>query len=220
MGGQAMGGQAMGGQAMGEQAMGGQAMGGQAMGGENDPNLARIDSLIINEIDYDQPNIDDVEFIEIFNPTLSAVDLDRVEIHLISQSRSNVYQIHQIGLLLREQGYVSTLLESNQYLVMGSQRILDASPLSSLKLNIGEENLIQNGPNDGLLLINQGTSTLLDSISYEGFVDEVSEGMEGASRDNDTGSLSRCMNGQDQDQNHLDFVQTPSPTPGASNSCP
>ena len=85
---------------------------------------------------------------------------------------------------------------------------------------VGEENLIQNGPNDGLLLIDQTTSTLLDSISYEGFVDEVSEGTEGADRDNDTGSLSRCMNGQDQNQNHLDFISTPSPTPGALNVCP
>ena len=179
-------------------------------------------SIVINEIDYDQPNSDQTEFIELFNPTSSPIDLANVEIDLISlgnQSQYVIYQTYAVGTLLQEQGF-STLLDANQYLVLGSQDILDATPQPSIPLYIGDENLIQNGPADGLILIDVTTSTVLDAVSYEGYIDGVSEGMEGADRDNGEGSLSRCSGNQDQNQNHLDFVQTLNISPGARNVCP
>ena len=49
-------------------------------------------TIVINEIDYDQPGTDTAEFIELYNSGLSPVSLDNFAIELINGSNSSSYR--------------------------------------------------------------------------------------------------------------------------------
>ena len=78
-------------------------------------------------------------------------------------------------------------------------------------------------------MLNDGQATLVDGLSYEGYMPGVSEGGpdDAYLTDLATGpmSLGRCPDGADTDVNESDFwsfdaASSSGPSPGSPNSCP
>ena len=163
--------------------------------------------LVINEIDYDQAGADTAEFVEVFNPNPSAVDLADYRIELINGSNGRRYG-----------SYAATgRLEAGAYLVIGDQAVIDATSAATVTLPLKSGGL-QNGP-DAVRIVEAATGRVLDGVHYREAVSGIGEGAP-APRD-DTGSptsISRCPDGFDSDDNGADFA-TMTPTPGAANAC-
>jgi uncharacterized protein len=168
-------------------------------------------AVVINEIDYDQPGTDTGEFIELLNTGSSPVSLDGYTIQLVNGANNSIYKtITTIPTGI-------TLGPGQYYVICGDDTVvpgcqLDVSPNSDL---------IQNGSPDALSLLLNGT--VVDSLSYEGDVPGNTEGtgVSTANAENNNSpnlSLSRCPNGNDSNNNSLDF-KTAAPTPGGSNNC-
>ena len=167
--------------------------------------------LVINEVDYDQVNTDAAEYIEIYNPSAGAVSLIGKSLVLINGSDNTAYATIDLG--------PATSLASHQYLVVAGAMVTVTLPAK--KLDPGwTTNAIQNGPPDGIALIDTATTTLIDAFSYEGpitmaalpgFANPVSL-VEGTMlpvnvADSNTldGSLCRSPNGQDTDNASADW---------------
>lgn len=164
--------------------------------------------LKINEIDYDQPGADGAEFIEVLNTGDTAVSLDGVELALINGSGGDTYR----SIALPD----ATLAAGEHYVVCGS-----ATAVANCDHELGQaENLIQNGPDAVSLLVD---GSLVDSIAYEGAVPGAGEGdpvpVDQADSSTGPGSLNRCPNGADTDDNATDVIFRIIPTPGGPNAC-
>jgi hypothetical protein len=167
-------------------------------------------SLIINEVDYDQPSIDTAEFIEIYNFGTSSVNMNTAILVLVNGSTSMPYDTIF---------FPSAVVASGDYYVIcGSGGNV---PNCDFMLP-GTSDIIQNGSPDAILLYDIAESVILDRLSYEGDVPAMTEGagvptnMADNNNDNMV-SLSRVPNGSDTDDNSLDFQLTTS-TPGEQNS--
>jgi len=82
-------------------------------------------------------------------------------------------------------------------------------------------NFIQNGAPDAVGLRN-GAGELVDAVSYEGDTGApYTEGSGSGLEDNPsgTGSIARCPDGADTNQNNVDFIFTGIVTPGSGNEC-
>jgi len=166
-------------------------------------------TLVINEIDYDQPGTDTGEFIELTNTGNSPVDLSAFTVELVNGNGGGAAVYNTIAL-------PSVSLAPGDYFVICGNAAnvlncdLDTAP---------DSNLIQNGAPDAVALM-QG-STVIDTVSYEGdTADPYTEGSgDGLS---DTGGeaymgISRLPDGFDSDQNYLDFAYV-CVTPGTANT--
>jgi hypothetical protein len=176
--------------------------------------------LVINEVDYDQPTVDGdndaAEFIEIFNAGPAAVDLTGITLYLINGSTNAEYDSFEL----------TGTLGSLEYLVIADDGVAVAGGATTISLGAGGSQ-IQNGP-DGIALYDTTTSTLIDALSYEGALENVSFGpasgvslVEGSMLTvRDEGdpmeSLARSPNGVDTDDASTDWVLA-TPTPGAAN---
>ncbi|MBT8439555.1 MAG: lamin tail domain-containing protein [Gammaproteobacteria bacterium] len=161
-------------------------------------------AVVINEVDYDQPGTDTSEFIELFNSSSSAVLLDNYFIDLVNGSNSSSYRTIDLS------GYS---IDANGYFVMCG----DASLVANCNHSFTSTNSwFQNGSPDAVALYEN--SNLLDSLSYEGELQPLSEGTILAISDNNTDiiSISRIPNGLDSDSNATDF-QLGCITPGSAN---
>ena len=170
--------------------------------------------VVINEIDYDQPGQDTLQFIELFNDGDGAIELGPLVAELVNGENGEVYAT----IALADAGLS---LAQAAYLVVGTQQTLDGIPegTSSIAIDAGS---IQTGP-DGLRIRNADTGVVLDSMSYEGRIEGITEGNPAGedSGDVDVFSLSRCPNGADGNDNETDFAGIASRTPGAANApCP
>ena len=167
-------------------------------------------SLVINEVDYDQPGEDNAEFIEIYNPTSQAVDLSTVAVELLNgSSGGQVY--HTVAL-----SSVATELPSNAFLVLYQGAVMVPNEVLQGSLMAS----IQNGAPDGIRLVNTQTNEVIDALSYEGETEGLSEGgVAPTESDLGDGSLARCVDGADRDNNAEDFTFTTTPTPGTANQC-
>jgi predicted extracellular nuclease len=166
-------------------------------------------TIVINEIDYDQPGTDSAEFLEIKNVGSSTVTLGGTAIQLVNGSGASVYNT----IDLPDQN-----LAPGEYFVICANALtvdncdLDASP---------DTNFIQNGSPDAAALIFLPSAEIVDTVSYEG--DTAAPYTEGSgvgladSSEPDEG-ISRCPDGTDTDQNDVDLT-TAAITPGAMNSC-
>ncbi len=176
---------------------------GQSFGGTPVPRL------VINEIDYDQPGTDAAEFVEILNAGGSAVDLAGWTLQLVNGSNDLPYNtIDLTGSSIAPGDYF--VVCANPATVANCD--LDASP---------DTNLVQNGAPDAVALLFDGA--VVDSVSYEGDTAAPYTEGSGAGLADDpfgTGSISRCPNGTDTNQNNVDLAFTPTITPGAENVCP
>ena len=172
-------------------------------------DLAPLPVLPINEVDYDQPGADTAEFVELFNAGPSAIWLAGFELQAINGADGGTLW----SASLADAG---ASLASGQYLVIGDTAVVSILPAGILTMT--SPGSIQNGAPDALRLVRVADGAIVDAVSYEGTVPGASEG---GSAGNDTGdgSLSRCPNGQDTDDNSADFSKQTS-TPGITNACP
>ena len=172
------------------------------------PAGAQSTTLVINEIDYDQPGTDSAEFVEIKNVSGASMDLGTWELRLVNGTGGGASVYHTVDL-------PAVTLGAGDYFVVCANAAtvancdLDASP---------DTNFIQNGAPDAVALFND--ATLVDTVSYEGDTGApLTEGSGAGLEDAPTPDLgiSRFPDGVDTDQNNVDL----SPrciTPGDSNT--
>ena len=113
-------------------------------------------SLVISEVDYDQPSTDDAEFLELRNISGSAINLGPYAVELVNGNTGGavVYQTIDLPDV--------TLAAGDHYVVCAN-----AATTANCDLDVlPDSTLIQNGAPDatGLRL----GSTLVDALSYEG----------------------------------------------------
>jgi len=164
-------------------------------------------NLVINEIDYDQPGTDTAEFVEIRNNGDASADLNGWTLTLINGNGTVVYATFDLS------GHT---LSAGDYFVICA----DTATVANCDLDVSPDtNLIQNGSPDAVALSFNGQ--LIDAVSYEGdtgapYTEGSGIGLEDPGA---AGSISRCPDGADTNQNNVDLVFTASSTPGAENGC-
>ena len=162
--------------------------------------------VVINEVDYDQTGSDDAELVEVLNAGPCSVALDAFEVELVNGNDSEVYGRYPLG-------DVASYLDPGNVLVLA-----DANVLAELPADVPAQALrasgLQNGP-DVVRLISGGL--VVDSLAYGGELPGLGEGMP-AVEDPGEGSLGRCPNGFDSQDNARDFTLG-QPSPGAANVC-
>ena len=165
-------------------------------------------SLVINEVDYDQPSTDATEFIEIYNRSPIAHNLDNVTVVLMNGSTNPAASYATFDL-------PNVTLHPGDYFVICANAAL--TPNCDLDVS-PDTNLIQNGAPDAIVLFIDGV--LSDMVSYEGDANPYFEtsgvGLVDTGADLLLG-LSRHPDGNDTDVNNLDFYVR-CITPGAANS--
>jgi cysteine-rich repeat protein len=173
-------------------------------------------TLVINEVDYDQPSMDTAEFIELKNISGSSINLDTYELHLMNGANNPATVYETINLPDINVG------PGDYYVVCGNSANvpncdLDVSPNTDLIQNAGP-------PADAVALYNG--VTFVDTVSYEGNVPGYTEPEAGlgavedpGTSGNDSRGLSRCPDGQDTNNNNYDFT-VKNITPGSVNACP
>ncbi|HET6592031.1 MAG TPA: lamin tail domain-containing protein, partial [Xanthomonadales bacterium] len=166
--------------------------------------------LVINEIDYDQAGTDTAEFVELKNAGSGPINLGGFVLQLVNGNGGGAAIYDTIAL-------PSVSLAAGDYFVVCA----NAATVPNCDLDDGPDtNFIQNGAPDAVGL-RDGSGTLVDAVSYEGNSGApYTEGSGAGLEDNPlSGSISRCPDGIDINQNNVDFVFTETPTPGAANAC-
>lgn len=167
-------------------------------------------SLVINEVDYDQPGTDYDEFIEVYNRGTGPADLSNVVLELWNGSGTAIYDTINLSA-------AGSTLPAGGYLVVGTSTVVANLPGGVMSVTFSStDNNVQNGGSNGDgILLRDGTTTL-DSLSYEAIITGLTEGTNHAGEESDSDSLSRVPNGNDTDENDDDFVKQ-APTPGTAN---
>ncbi|MGK0358951.1 MAG: hypothetical protein ACI9U2_001245 [Bradymonadia bacterium] len=165
-------------------------------------------ALVINEVEVEEPGSDTEEYIEIRNNGLQDAVLAEYTLEFVNGSNGQIYQT--IGLDAAMPGP----LAPGRLLVLAAPALLASLPdgVVSGVLPFSP----QNGP-DGLRIMHV-SGTVTDSMSYEGPIDGWTEGTPAPDDAEDSG-LSRCPDGNDTNDNGIDFRQSPN-TIGAPNLCP
>ena len=177
-------------------------------GGVCEGNVGPLPDFVINEIDYDQPGSDTAEFVELYNSGTEPITLAHFEMARINGSNNTEYGTTSLG-------DAGATLAPGQYLVVGSTSVVSSLPPGVLSITLVGS--IQNGAPDGISIVRIADDAVVDSMAYEGTMSSAGEGGS-AGTDAGDGSLSRCPNGADTDDNSADFVSADS-TPGESNDC-
>jgi predicted extracellular nuclease len=169
---------------------------------------ASTHAVVINEIDYDQPGSDAVEFIEIFNPDINPVSLDGYTLDLLNGTNGSAYKSFVLTGLT---------IEANGYLVICG----DSLSVANCNIDIASSNWIQNGSSDGDAVALFSEGTIVDAIAYEGIGGNLGSYAEGnsftaADSNNISMSIARLPNGFDSDHNSEDFSSA-CITPGSAN---
>ena len=164
-------------------------------------------SLVINEVDYDQPSADATEFLELKNVSGGAINLDPYRVELTNGSSAGAVYL--------------TVDLPDVTLAAGDYYVVCANPSTTANCDLdggADTNLIQNGAPDGLRLMLG--SDAVDALSYEGDTAGSTEGsgvgLEDTAAEGE--SLSRCADGADSDINNADFSLR-AISPGAANDC-
>lgn len=180
-------------------------------------------SLVINEVDYDNPaSLDTMEFVEIYNTAPTPVDLSGVALVLVNGNNGDEYRRVDLG--------PAGVLAPGAYLVVHDGAV--SLPAGTLELTFASctDTCIQNGAPDGVALIDTAGAVLIDALSYEGSITEAHiagfpapvslvEGTATTAIDaNTAGSLVRLPNGSDTDDANADWALSVAPTPGAANT--
>lgn len=179
-------------------------------------------SLLLNEVDYDQPGTDTQEFIEIHNPGTGAVSLAGMSLVLVNGATSTEYASIDLSAV--------GSLPAGGYLVVHSLTTTIAPGALSHPFPAGQDN-IQNGAPDAIALIDMANGLLIDALSYEGPVTAaqilgvpgtlnlVEGAPTAAADDNVTGGLVliRSPNGANTGNDASDWTTSTPPTPGSAN---
>ncbi|MBL7954706.1 MAG: lamin tail domain-containing protein [Flavobacteriales bacterium] len=166
------------------------------------PSCDPLPTLVVNEVDYDQPSTDTQEFIELKNVGAFPVSLDGLELLMINGSGDAQYLAVALS---------NVTLAAGDYYVVGSASVpnVDQTAFTS--------NSLQNGNPDGIILRTTG-GIIIDQMSYGGSMSTT----EGTGTTTDLGgvagvSISRVPDGNDTDDNSLDFIRGCA-TPGVANT--
>lgn len=177
-----------------------------------------VGALVINEVNYDNPDSDVAEYIEIYNGSSSAVDLAGYELLLVNGNNNGVYsEISLAG---------AGTLASGQFLVVAPGGVNVPAEALSVDLPAQAGGAIQNGAPDGIALVS--ATEVLDLLVYEGSMPSVNLGSSYGTVDfgdgtalvdsnSSVGSLSRKIDGVDNGDLSADWAFTPLLTPGAPN---
>ncbi|MBL7952327.1 MAG: lamin tail domain-containing protein [Flavobacteriales bacterium] len=166
-----------------------------------------LPSLVINEVDYDQPSDDLAEFVEILNTGAAPVDLNGLKLVLVNGTNNTAYAPNiTLG---------NVILAAGDYYVVGSANVpnVDLVVFNST-LPVNANLAMQNGAPDGVRLTT-AANIVIDQMSYEGAMAST----EGTTAPTDNGNalgLSRVPDGTDSNDNSVDFILT-CLTPGATN---
>ncbi len=154
-------------------------------------------TLVINEIDYDQPSTDAAEFVEIKNVSGAPIDLDPYSLVFINGSGGAAYDTIDLP---------AVALAAGDYFVVCA----NAATVANCDLDDGPDtNFIQNGSPDAVALVLAGT--VVDTVSYEGdtvapYTEGTGAGLEDPSATgSDNLGLSRFPDGVDTDINNVDL---------------
>jgi predicted extracellular nuclease len=168
-------------------------------------------TLVINEVDYDQPSTDTAEFFELKNVSGSAINLDSYSVEFVNGNAGGALLYQTIDL-------PDVSVAAGDYYVVCA----NAATTANCDLDVSpESNLIQNGSPDAVGLRLSGT--LVDALSYEGNTGAPYTEGSGSGLEDDPSlankGLSRCPDGFDTDHNNSDFGYRDI-SPGAANACP
>jgi hypothetical protein len=176
--------------------------------------------LVINEVDYDQAGTDTREYVELLNTGGSPINLAGLELVLVNGSNNTIY-----GMVDLSPG---DSLAPGQYLVIAGTSV-DVDDAALHIDPVWSQDELQNGPTDGIALIDRVTLTLIDALSYEGSITNVTfEGfaapvslVEGTAldptvADANTGNGSLCRAG-DTDNAATDWTVCATASPGRAN---
>jgi uncharacterized protein len=167
------------------------------------PASAQSTTLVINEVDYDQPSTDAAEFLEIKNVSTSAIDLDPYQLRFVNGNGGANYLTVNLP---------AVNLAGGDYFVVCA----NAATTPNCDQDITPDtNLIQNGNPDGVVIEN--AAGIADGLAYGGAMAGVGEGAT-AITDTDTlgRGIARIPDGCDTNDNSVDFARADI-TPGASN---
>lgn len=183
-------------------------------------------SLVINEVDYDNPGATDTaEFVEILNTAPTAANLAGLALVLVNGNDNAEYRRVDLG--------AAGTLPAGGYLVVHAGALPLPAGTLSLTFPGCSDGCIQNGAPDGVALIDSASHTLIDALSYEGGIAAAAIGgfaapvslVEGtplsvgvADSNSVDGSLIRNPNGTDTDDANSDWTFSAAPTPGAANT--
>ncbi len=159
-------------------------------------------SVVINEVDYDQPGGDAAEFIELRNNNTEAIDLDLFSVEFVDGNGGAVYLTIDLP---------AVSLAPGDYYVICQDGLTVPNCDLLLSGNIQDET-------DAIRLLWNGIT--IDALSYEGDVAGAVEGSGSGLEDVEAVigvGLSRNPDGSDTDQNNVDF-QLACITPGGANS--
>ena len=154
--------------------------------------------VVINEVDYDQPDIDNAEFIELKNIGTTPFDMSTIAVRLFNGSST-------IGIVYKS--YFSDtwpMLEPGAYFTLCGDSTAGCDALLTPATNA-----IQNGTTDAIVLILRSDSSFLDRLSYEGTLAGYAEGTGTTAADDNTNanrSIGRFPDGMDTDDNDADFI--------------
>lgn len=161
-----------------------------------------LPSLVINEIDYDQPGTDNQEFIELKNTGQQPLALRDFMLELYNGSTQSPYD---------EFALPDVWLPAQDYFVVCFSE-------SVPNCDLHRSGSIQNGGTapDGVLLTQN--DVIVDALTYEGTLPGITEGSGAILEDDgaDRTSLSRFPDGVDSQDNSRDFTLVCS-TPGTPN---
>ena len=172
------------------------------------PASAQSTTLVINEIDYDQPGTDTAEFVEISNVSGQPIDLGTWELRLVNGTGGGATVYNTVALP------ADTLGAGDHFVVCANAATVDNCDLDASP----DTNFIQNGAPDAVALFDG--PTLVDTVSYEGDTGApFTEGSGAGVEDTPAPELgiSRFPDGADTDRNNVDL----SPrciTPGEPNT--
>ncbi len=179
------------------------------------PTQAVSTTLVINEIDYDQPSTDTAEFLELKNVSGGSINLSTFTVEMVNGASGG-------ALIYRTFVLPSVDLAAGDYYVICA----NAATVPNCDLDVTPDtDLIQNGSPDALGLRQSGT--LVDAVSYEGnsgalYVEGSGVGLEDISSVVN-GGISRFPDGIDTDVNNADFslrcITPGSANVSASSSC-
>ncbi len=162
------------------------------------PLAAAHAKMVINEIDYDQPGTDTAEFIELLNIGPGSVNLDDYTLELVNGNggAAALYLTIDLPNVVVPVG--------GSYVVCGNTANVPGCDFDITP----DENLVQNGPPDGIGLRRLGV--LEDAVSYEGNTGApYLEGTGTTAADDNVSvglGISRTPDGQDTDNNNADFT--------------
>lgn len=176
---------------------------------------------LVNEVEYDEVGVpDDGEFVEVYNPTPSTIDLHHLALAFINGANNAEY--------LRVPLAAARCLPPASYVVVADDAVTVPPSAGVIRFSAAGDN-IQNGSPDGVALVDTGTPSLVDALSYEGSIIAAnitgfpgpSNLVEGtalpiATADSNTaiGSLAREPSGTDTGNAQSDWSFEPTPTPG------